>query len=159
MALKRKAPKMDPPEVIRARERMKPVDWTELEFSDPSIQEKFHFCWVHEGEHMMGLYASLGYVPVDSKKDGVRGAVARGNRNDNLVHHLDMILHKIPIEQYRAMEREREMMGKYQLDRRFEANKEAGAAVGIDVRESLRVGDTERLDPEVPDGEEEELEE
>jgi hypothetical protein len=141
--LKKKKVKKDPPQVIAARERMRPVDRTKIVVEPPEINDAFDFCWVHHGENMMGLYSTLGYKPVSKKKyPGITAPAAYGNKTDDFIHHADTILCMRDKEIGRQEDRDRIFAQQYETKMRYQGNEELAAELGMkNFSETLTVGE------------------
>jgi hypothetical protein len=146
MSLERKKAKQDPPVVIAKRERMRPMDFSGLEFESDEARSDWDYCWVHHGELMQAHYGAREWVTVSSKSDGVKAPHAFGGRTDAKIRHGDMILMKRRKDIGERERREDEEFRRYQMERRFEDNKETAAGMGVkDFTESLQMPEPEAI--------------
>jgi len=131
MPLKRPELPPDPPEVVRARERIRPVDRSKLTFDSSTTEKMFDFCLVCTRDSIWTMYQAMGWIPVNQKGDGVHCLGADPNTTDNRIHVGDAILCKRPKEIGDQERADRKAMDEYEQKTRYARNKE--------LAESLRV--------------------
>ncbi len=136
---KRKVP-LDPPEKIRARERMRPPDFSIIKPKEGDFLERFHVRWVQSGNRRMGeMRAKYGYVPVTRTE--VEAPAAWGDKTGRYIVHGDLILCKCPKQEYDERQADMAFFHKLQLEDRYEQMEEEAASGGAKITQSLTVSE------------------
>ncbi len=142
MPLKRAELPPDPPEVIRTRERLRPIDHTKLIFDSPSTEQMFDFCFVCTRDSIRAMYQSNGWVPVNAKGDGVKCPGAYGDTTDNRIHVGDSILYKRPKEIGDQERADRKAMDEYEQKTRYARNRQLAKESKVkDLKEEVILED------------------
>lgn len=137
---RRKIP-TSPPEVIRARERLKPFDPTQgVRFKNPADDERYYVHFVWNNPRRISEAKMHGYTFVTTDEAEYTGFV--GDETTKNICYGDMVAMKIPAEIKRGWERDRQAADRAALTRQFEQTAEVAAHAGFRVRQEVTEGKT-----------------
>jgi hypothetical protein len=134
--LKQATTQKDPPAVIRARELQRPRDFSVVVCDDPSMDEQWDFCFIHEGDSARAFYGGMNWVPLNTKEyPGVHAPNAFGNKTDKFLHHADTILYMRPKHIGDQEKSDQASLAKYILESKYRGLEAEAESIGAKITE------------------------